>query len=195
MGVHPANPSERSRERALATGMVHFQGRVRQRRVRRPPRMLPLLLIASANSAAGLYQSKGHFIVAGYEDDFDAGELQRLKRLFANGTDTSLVSVVAMCISCEGNMNIDFEVLSETKAAAGTHGSHRHGTYIRSRACLQRPWSLRPWSLRPWSLRLSKDDHAMRTHGMVYTAPCTAHACWLCAVHALHLRGAQQDSP
>ena len=100
--------------------MVHFQGRARHRRARRPSRTLPVLLIASANSAAGMsmYRSKGHFIVEGYEDDFDAGELQRLKRLFANGTDTSLVSVVPMCISCEGNINIDFEVLSETEAAA-----------------------------------------------------------------------------
>ena len=35
-------------------------------------RRLLLLLLASANTAAEMYLSKGNFIVEGFEDDFDA---------------------------------------------------------------------------------------------------------------------------
>ena len=67
-----------------------------------------------------MYRSKGHFIVKGFEDDFDGRQLDRLVQLFANssGVDSGLVSVSAMCLSCEGNMNVYVEVMSESEAAA-----------------------------------------------------------------------------
>ena len=83
-------------------------------------RRLLLLLLASANTAAEMYLSKGNFIVEGFEDDFDDRRFACLARLFANGTSVAVgsVSMSANCFSCEGNMNVYIEVISESRATA-----------------------------------------------------------------------------